>query len=142
VADLLQAGAAWLSGQLQAAAGRPVVYRRGDSEASVTCTIGRSQFESQNQSGVIENWESRDYLLPAGDLPFGDPQRGDLVLEEVGGDVLTYEVSAPRGIPVVHYDAFRTMARVHSTLTESGVVLLTTEDNETLLTEAGEQLVA
>ena len=139
---MLADGVAWLSDQLKAAAGRVVTYQRGSSTADVTATIGRSQFQSQNQSGVMEVWESRDYLIPKADLPFGDPQRGDLVLEEVNGDVFTYEVAAPRGIPVVHYDAFRYIARVHSTLTEGGLTLLLTEDNETLLTEAGDKLVA
>jgi hypothetical protein len=139
---MLADGVAWLSDQLKAAAGRVVTYQRGSSTADVTATIGRSQFESANQSGVTEVWESRDYIIPRADLPFGDPQRGDLVFEQVGGDVLTYEVAAPRGIPVVHYDAFRYIARVHSKLTDGGVSVVVTENNETLLTEAGDQLVA
>jgi hypothetical protein len=142
VADMLADGVAWLAGQLKTAAGRVVTYQRGGDSVDVTATIGRSQFESANQSGVTEVWESRDYIIQKVDLPFGDPQRGDVLLEEVNGDVFTYEVSAPRGIPVVHYDAFRYMARVHSKLTEGGVSFLVTEDNETLLTEAGEKLVA
>jgi hypothetical protein len=141
VADLLQAGAAWLSGQLQAAAGRPVVYRRNGIDVEVTCTIGRSQFESQNQSGVIENWESRDYLLPAGDLPFGEPRRGDVLVEEIAGELLEFEVAAPRGVPVFHFgDAFRSIVRIHTTAIETGVTLLADEAGNTLTTEAGEPL--
>ena len=140
MADMLADGAAWLAGRLKAAAGRTVTYQRGASATDVTATIGRSQFQSANQAGVIEVWESRDYLISFDDLPFGEPVRGDLVLEEVDGEVATYEVAAPRGIPVFHADAFRTLARVHTTLTESGVTLLVTEAGEQLLTEAGEQL--
>lgn len=137
--DLLAAGAAWLSGQLQAAAGRTVVYSRGGVDAEVTVTIGRSSFESTNQSGVVENWESRDYLLPTADLPFGEPQRGDLVLEQLGDDLLAYEVAAPRGVPVFHFgDAFRSIVRIHAI--DTGLSLLTTEAGEAITTEAGEPL--
>ena len=138
MANMLADGAAWLAGQLKASAGSAVTYQRGGDTAAVTATIGRSQFEATNQSGVIEVWESRDFLIPLADLPFGEPQRGDLVIE---GE-LSYEVSAPRGVPVAHYDAFRSMARVHTKLTDTGVSVLLTEAGEQLLTEAGEQLVA
>jgi hypothetical protein len=140
--DLLNVGAAWLSSQLKAAAGSVVTYRRGDLEAEVTATIGRSEFESTSSSGAIENWESRDFLILAADLPFGEPERGDLVLELSGGDELEYEVAAPRGIPVFRYgDAFRSIVRVHTKQSE-GVAILATEAGEQLTTEAGQPLVA
>jgi hypothetical protein len=141
VADMLAAGASWLSGQLQAAAGRTVTYQRGNEAADITATVGRSQFEAANQSGIVEAWESRDYLIPRSELPFGEPQRGDRILDELEGEIVTYEVGAPRGIPVVHYDPFRIMARIHSTLTDGGVVELVTEAGDLLTTEAGELLV-
>lgn len=137
MANMLADGAAWLAGQLKASAGSDVTYQRGGDTAAVTATIGRSQFEAANQSGVIEVWESRDFLIPYADLPYGEPQRGDLVIE---GE-LTYEVSAPRGIPVAHYDAFRSMARVHTKLTDTGVTVLLTEAGDMLETEAGDLLV-
>lgn len=141
--DLLADGAAWLSGQLTAAAGRTVTYRRGGDEADVTATIGRSQFESQNQSGVIENWESRDYLVEYGDLPYGEPLRGDVIVETLGGDLCEYEVSSPRGVPVFHFgDAFRSMVRIHTTQVDSGVTFLVTEGGDQLITENGDLLVA
>ena len=141
--DLLANGAAWLAGQLKAAAGRSVTYRRGEDETEITATVGRSQFEAQNQSGVIENWESRDYLVGYGDLPYGEPQRGDVIVETVGGDVCEYEVASPRGVPVFHFgDAFRAMVRIHTKQTDSGVVFLMTEGGDNLTTEAGELLVA
>jgi hypothetical protein len=141
VADLLAAGASWLAGQLKTAAGRDVTYRRNGQDVTVTATIGRSQFESQNQSGVIENWESRDYLLPLADLPFGEPLRGDVLVEAIGGDVLEFEVAAPRGVPVFHFgDAFRSIVRVHTKAIETGITFLATEAGEQLTTEAGEPL--
>lgn len=141
--DLLANGAAWLAGQLKAAAGRVVTYRRGSEETEITATIGRSQFEAQNQSGVVENWESRDYLVSYGDLPYGEPERGDVIVETVGGDVCEYEVASPRGVPVFHFgDAFRSIVRIHTKQTDSGVGFLVTEAAEQLITEDGHILVA
>jgi hypothetical protein len=90
---------------------------------------------------VIENWESRDYLLPAGDLPFGEPRRGDVLVEEIAGELLEFEVAAPRGVPVFHFgDAFRSIVRIHTTAIETGVTFLADEAGNTLTTEAGEPL--
>ena len=140
---MLAIGSAWLAGQLKTAAGNAVTYRRGSDEAEVTATIGRSEFEAQSQSGVVENWESRDYLITYGDLPFGEPLRGDVIVETVGGDLCEYEVSAPRGVPVFHPgDAFRTVIRIHTKQIEGGAVFLATEGGDQLITEDGNLLVA
>ena len=142
MADLLAQGASWLTGQLKTAAGSTVTYTRGNESAEIVATIGRSNFEAANQSGVIEQWESRDYLVSAADLPFGLPERGDEIIESQGVSVVTYEVTSPRGVPEWHYgDAFRSIIRIHTIATESGAVYLETENNEQLTTEAGELLV-
>ena len=143
MADLLSSGASWLAGQLKAAAGTVVTYRRGAEEAQVTATIGRSQFEATNQSGVLERWESRDYLISTADLPFGNPERGDVIVEFDNGLYVEYEVASPRGVPEWHYgDAFRSIVRVHAVQTDAGVIFLMTEAGEQLTTEAGDLLVA
>ena len=142
--DMLSAGASWLTGQLKAAAGTTITYTRGNTDSEIVATIGRSTFEQQNQSGVLERWESRDYLIAAADLPFGDPQRGDQITETQGGELVTYEVSSPRGVPEWHYgDAFRSIVRVHAVQTEARATYLLTEDGiDRLTTEAGDLLVA
>jgi hypothetical protein len=140
--DLLAAGAAWLTSQLNAAAGTTVTYRRGSDEAEITATIGRSDFEAQDQSGVIENWEARDYLVPTDQLPFGEPVRGDVIVETSGGLDLEYEVAAPRGVPVFRYgDAFRSIVRIHTKQTADGVGFVLTEAGDQLVTEIGQPLV-
>jgi hypothetical protein len=142
VADLLAQGASWLTAQLKTAAGSTVTYTRGNESAEIVATIGRSNFEAANQNGVIEQWESRDYLVSAADLPFGLPERGDEIIESQGGSIVTYEVTSPRGVPEWHYgDAFRSIIRVHTIATDQGVTYLTTENGEQLTTEAGELLV-
>ena len=140
--DMLAAGSAWLTSQLNAAAGTTVTYRRGSDTAEITATIGRSEFEAQDQNGVIENWESRDFLVPAADLPFGEPLRGDVIIETSGELELEYEVAAPRGVPVFRYgDAFRSIVRIHGKQIGDGVGFVLTEAGEQLLTEAGQPLV-
>lgn len=116
--DILASGAAWLADQLSVGASRSVRYQRGVDFGAVLATIGTSSFESQSTSGVVETWESRDYIVKAGSLPFGEPQRHDRIVETISGIDVTYEVTSPRGVPVFHYgDPFRQTVRVHTIAT-------------------------
>lgn len=127
MSDLLASGASWLAGQLAAGASRSVRYSRGADYGAVLATIGTSRFESQGTSGVVEMWESRDFVIKAGTLPFGEPLRHDKIVETISGVDVTYEVTSPRGVPVFHYgDAFRQTVRVHTIATaESSQVVPT-----------------
>lgn len=132
--NMLASGASWLAAQLKTAAGSTVVYVRGNNAVEVTATIGSSAFEAANQSGVVERWESRDFLIPVGDLPFGDPVQGDKIVEEINGVSVTYAVSTPRGVPPWHYaDGFRLIVRVHTTQSDSGVTYIATEGGDLLI---------
>lgn len=118
MSDLLASGAAWLAGQLAAGASRSVRYYRGVDYGTINATIGTSRFEAQGTSGVVEMWESRDFVIKAGTLPFGEPLRHDKIIETVNGVDVTYEVTSPRGVPVFHWgDAFRQTVRVHTIAT-------------------------
>jgi hypothetical protein len=141
--DILEQGSRWLAGQLKTVAGRTVEYQRGMESRSVIATIGRSEFASQNESGVIEQWESRDFLIEYDELPFGAPVRGDVIVDQVAGRQYEYEVATPRGIPEYHYaDAFRGMVRVHTKQVDSILTYLLTEDERRLTTERLQPLVA
>jgi hypothetical protein len=127
MSDLLASGAAWLAGQLASGASKSVRYYRGFDYGIVNATIGRSSFESQSASGIVETWESRDFIIKAGTLPFGEPQRADIIVETIDGIDTTYEVSAPRGIPLFHYgDAFRQTVRVHALATSASTQIIPT----------------
>lgn len=116
--DMLASGAAWLADQLSAGAARSVRYQRGADYGSVLAVVGTSRFESQGTSGVVETWESRDFIVKTGSLPFGEPLRHDKIVETLNGIDVTYEVTSPRGVPVFHYaDAFRQSVRVHTIAT-------------------------
>jgi hypothetical protein len=134
VADMLSAGAAWLADQFAASASLTVAYKRGANSSQFLATIGKSMFESSGQNGVTEQWESRDYIVKTEDLPYGEPLRGDLIVEDIGGVSVFYEVAAPRGVPLFHYgDAFQHLVRVHTKRAD--------KDQTYIITDQGEEIV-
>ena len=134
MADMLSDGAAWLADQLAASASLTVAYKRGANSSQFLATIGKSMFESSGQNGVTEQWESRDYIVKTADLPYGEPLRGDLIVEDIGGVSVFYEVTAPRGVPLFHYgDAFQNLVRVHTKRSD--------RDQTYIITDQGEEIV-
>jgi hypothetical protein len=134
MADMLSAGAAWLADQFAASASLTVAYKRGNNSSQFVATIGKSMFESSGQNGVTEQWESRDYIVKTADLPYGEPLRGDMIVEDIGGVSVFYEVAAPRGVPLFHYgDAFQHLVRVHTKRSD--------RDQTYIITDQGEEIV-
>ena len=134
MADMLSAGAAWLADQFAASASLTVAYKRGANSSQFVATIGKSMFESSGQNGVTEQWESRDYIVKTADLPYGEPLRGDMIVEDIGGVSVFYEVAAPRGVPLFHYgDAFQHLVRVHTKRSD--------RDQTFIITDQGEEIV-
>ncbi len=134
MADMLSDGAAWMADQLAASASLTCAYRRGANSSQFVATIGKSMFESSGQNGVTEQWESRDYIVKTADLPYGEPLRGDLIIEDIGGVSVFYEVTAPRGVPLFHYgDAFQNLVRVHTKRSD--------RDQTYIITDQGEEIV-
>lgn len=133
--DMLRTGSAWLTDQLKSSAGTLVAYVRGGNTATMVATIGRSVFESASTSGVIEQWESRDFVVKTIELPYGEPQRGDRIYENLtDGLANVYEVSSPRGVPLFHYaDAFQTAVKIHTKKVDT--------DAQYLVTEQGDEIV-
>ena len=134
MADMLSAGAEWLADQFAASASLTVAYKRGNNSSQFVATIGKSMFESSGQNGVTEQWESRDYIVKTADLPYGEPLRGDMIVEDIGGVSVFYEVAAPRGVPLFHYgDAFQHLVRVHTKRSD--------RDQTYIITDQGEEIV-
>ncbi len=134
MADMLSDGAAWMADQLAASASLTCAYRRGANSSQFVATIGKSMFEASGQNGVTEQWESRDYIVKTADLPYGEPLRGDLIVEDIGGVSVFYEVTAPRGVPLFHYgDAFQNLVRVHTKRSD--------RDQTYIITDQGEEIV-
>ena len=134
MADLLRAGAAWLAGQFKASASTTCAYKRGAYTSQFSATVGRSMFEAATQNGVVEAWESRDYIVLTADLPYGEPQRGDLIIEELDGVSTFYEVVTPRGVPLFHYaDPFRDMVRIHTKQTDRDITFIIDEQGNEIV---------
>jgi hypothetical protein len=116
MSDILADGAAWLDGMRRAHLSRHVSYKRDGVTSPCLATISSSVFETQTEMGVVERWESRDFIVSAGDMPMDYPERGDYITDTIGGVAVTYQVSAPRGAPVWKWaDASRTAMRIHTT---------------------------
>lgn len=121
MADLLDQGAAWLEDQRRLHFAQPVVYRRGAQALDVLATIGRTLFELQNQHGIVERIEARDYLITTPELVLNGtavlPQRGDQIRETKETKTFVYEVMAPGKEPVWRYsDPYRRTLRIHTKL--------------------------
>jgi hypothetical protein len=117
VADLLQLGSDWLADQLKANASQSVAYSRGSTSFTVQATVGRTVFEVSSDLGIVERWESRDYLIQAADLTTGEPQRGDQIRETPGATTYVYEVMAPGNEPAYRFsDPYRKTYRIHTKL--------------------------
>ena len=119
--NMLEHGAAWLADQLKTHASTEVVYQRGADQVTVNATIGKTEFEIDDGSGLIQRVQSRDYLIQAVDLQLGGspalPVAGDRIRETVGDKTHVYEVMAPGKEPHYRYsDPFRKVLRIHSKL--------------------------
>ncbi len=127
--DLLAQGSAWLEATRKASCSSPVTYIRGNASVQVQATIGATDFQMDNGDGLIETFQTRDYLIQSADLVLAGeevlPARGDKIQETVadpaGGVTFTYEVLAPGSTAVWRYsDPYRTTLRIHTKLVSSG----------------------
>ena len=117
--NLLQTGSDWLGDQLKAHAATEVLYVRGLEQVLVLATIGRTEFEIEDGSGVVERVQSRDYLIPAADLVLGGsqslPEPGDQIHEAQEDRTFVYEVMAAGNEPCWRYsDPYRRVLRIHT----------------------------
>jgi len=107
-----------LMNTLQGFAGQTVTYHRGDASVSVTAVPGRSEYEVDTEYGIERSY-ARDFIVEAADLIISGstitPQRGDLIKQTVGDDVLVFEVMAPAsGVDCYNLDQTGTSTRIHT----------------------------
>ena len=117
--NMLQTGSSWLADQMKTHASVDVVYERGAEQVPVKATIGKTEFELDDGSGVVVRIQSRDYLIHAADLQLSGsptlPVAGDRIRETQGDKTFVYEVMAPGNEPHYRYsDPFRKLLRIHS----------------------------
>lgn len=112
--------AVWLDQQRREHLSRTVRLTGADGGSfELVASIGRSQYETANDYGAIERWESRDYIVTRADLP-RLPMPGDVIVEQQSDRTAVYEVNAPRGMPVWSpADSYGISVSIHTTLMES-----------------------
>jgi len=117
--NMLEQGAAWLEDQRHQHLTTSIAYLRNITLITIQATIGRTEFETVDESGLLQKFESRDYLIRAVDLVFNLqqtlPKAGDQIKESDGSTTYIYEVMAPAGEPVFRYsDQYRKTLRIHT----------------------------
>jgi hypothetical protein len=103
---------------------RTVIYQRGSMSVEVPATVGRTEFETVDEHGLVVRTESRDFLVLADHLVLDGeralPKPGDRISEPSGNLEFVYEVMAPAGEPVYRYsDPYRKALRIHTKLIET-----------------------
>lgn len=118
MANLLKRGERWLADKQTKHATERVTYARSVASVEVPATIGRSEFQVEDVSGLMLNVETRDYIIPRCDLELDgtlvEPQPADRIIE----GTCIYEVSSPGpGIEVWKWDGeFKSRYRIHTKL--------------------------
>lgn len=112
---------------IRAAAGVTVTYSRGADTVSLTAVPGRTRYESNVPSGVVTEFQTRDYIIKAADLILAGsvtlPQDGDQITDvDAAGDDVVYEAMSPGGdAPSWTFsDTARTHLRIHTKVVEGG----------------------
>ena len=122
--NLLQQGSAWLESTRAAYATQQVTYAPAQgAPISVRATIGKSEFQVDDSSGLLTRLETRDYLILAADMVEDGspivPAPGDRISETAypGAPPVTYEVMSPAGQPAWRWsDPYRQTYRIHARL--------------------------
>ena len=104
-----------LAQALAGACGLAVTYRRGETAVDVTAWRSYRTGEVDDGTGILVEFESWDWLVPAAALgALGLPRPGDRI---EAPDACIYEVLGPTGRRHFQYsDAAKTLLRIHTKL--------------------------
>ena len=87
--DLLREGSEWLESMRQRHCSSPVTYRRpggtgGPIEMELPATLGRTEYEVEDEYGLRITAHATDFLVSAEDIAsvFGTPEPGDQIVAE------------------------------------------------------------
>ena len=103
-------------------AGTAVTFHRGESSVEVTALIGRTEVESASGDGTMVLSQVRDFIILAADLVIEvdgedaqiEPKEGDLITEQRGGRVFTYQVFQVGGEVFRWVGVAETYLRIHA----------------------------
>lgn len=95
--------------------GETVTYTRDGESEEILAVPSRAVFETESANGSIVRIEARCYSCSVSDLPFGLPERGDLICEIIGGTAFAFEVLDQSGIgPYEYEDDGHSMIRINT----------------------------
>ena len=118
--DLLEQATDWLQRMQQQHVSKPVSYHREQQSIELTATIGKTVFDTEDEFGQVQHFESRDFLIPSEQLTVAPPERGDRIHETQTDKTFVYEVMAPGKEPHFRFaDAYRRTLRVHTKLVDT-----------------------
>lgn len=115
--DMLQAGSAWLAGQLRAHASQTITYRRGRQSVAISAVPASARYEIERAGGVVEEWQGIDWHVSAAALLLRgetvEPRRGDRIVDAAGA---VYEVVGPGEAPAWEYsdEPYRRELKIHT----------------------------
>jgi hypothetical protein len=126
VGDLLSRGARWLGEQFERHLSRTVRYTRSGAACSIRATLGRTEYQVDDTSGMVLRYTDRDYIFRADRLVLDGgrtlPAPGDRIEELDGedGTLKTYEVMPLGDSQCYRFcDPQRHVLRVHTKLIET-----------------------
>ncbi|HOD83747.1 MAG TPA: hypothetical protein PKG77_20190 [Phycisphaerae bacterium] len=96
MADLLQTACDWLGGMRLKHASQSVTYCRGESSVEAQATLGRTDYEVADESGLTVQAVATDFLISAEQIVLDGvqtlPRPGDRIRLGDDGQVTVYEV--------------------------------------------------
>ena len=119
--SLIEKGEETLSRLLETDASVDIVYRRGEEAVSLPATVGKTEYETDNQFGLVAS-TFRDYIVDRCLLVISSgltvPQPGDRIWETRRGIVTVYDVVSPGGDMQCYDHSGETRWRIHTKLLE------------------------
>ena len=117
--DLFDRASRWLGDQRKRHATEWVHYYRGASYVRVRATVGSTEFQRDDGSGLAVAFHSTDFLVDAADLVINGativPARGDRVVRGGITGGTAFELLGDAGAEPWRYaDAYRRVYRVHT----------------------------
>ena len=117
--DLLQQASDWLEAMRHQHATQPVTYHRSVDNVSLPATVGKTDYEVEDDYGFRVKAEVIDFLIMAEDLVLGGqktlPQSGDQIRMTRGEETMVFEVMALADQGCWRYsDSFGQTIRIHT----------------------------
>ena len=119
MSDLLQQASDWLEGIRHQHASQAVTYHRGTDSVPLHATVGKTDYEVEDEYGFCVKAEVVDFLIRADDLVMAGqktlPQLGDQIRFTRGEQIMVFEVMALAGQSCWRYsDSFGQTLRIHT----------------------------